>query len=129
MLLFSFLFKFVNLFFDKRFIRFHILESLQIIKIFMNFDRFSSNRTCWLWYKLNIRWIIQSRIKWIITSKIRSSITRLLTLFLCSLFRILINVFYSSFQCFSYSWLIDLFIRRFGIEYVDPMRAYLLVFI
>ena len=27
------------------------------------------------------------------------------------------------------NWLIDLFIRRFGIEYTGPMRVYLLVFI
>ena len=50
---------------------------------------------CWFWYRTILWWTI----KWII--KLLTTTFRL-TLFLCflSFFRILVNVFYSSFRCF-----------------------------
>ena len=70
----------------------------------MNFNRFSNKWACWFWYRTKSRWTIQSRIKWIIMSRIRLSTTKTFRLTLLfyffSLFRILVNVFYSSFRCF-----------------------------
>ena len=94
------MFRFAKFFFDKLFIRSFILRSSQIIRIFMNLNKFSNNELCWFWYRTIFRWIIKLSIKWIISLS-TSSKTFLLTLRLCFFlfFRILVNAFYSSFRC------------------------------